>query len=149
MYNLANIRKLADAKKLKLKDVFEYAGITDMGLRKSIENQNMSLKTLDKLADLFEISMSELIDDSRHVKVKVNTTTAVDIDVYRKLIATQEELIRKQEKLYYSLEREKQALVKQVEKLTAELNSRKKEYPIGNEPIMKVAESPPTSHKQK
>lgn len=93
MYNLANIRRLAEAKKLKIKDVFEYAGITDMGLRKSIENQNMSLKTLDKLAELFEVSISELIADSRHNAPKEGLKIGGDIDVYRKLTSTQEELI--------------------------------------------------------
>jgi len=121
MYNLANIRRLAEAKKLKIKDVFEYAEITDMGLRKSIENQNMSLKTLDKLADLFEVSISELIADSRYNSPKEEIKKGGDIDVYRKLTSTQEELIRKQEKLYYNLEKQKQDLEKQVEKLKNEV----------------------------
>ncbi len=121
MYNIANIRKLAEAKKLKIKDVYEYAGITDMGLRKSIENQNMSLKTLDKLAELFNVSISELIADSRHNASKEEIKTGNDIDIYRKLISTQEELIRKQEKLYYNLEKQKQDLEKQVENLKNEV----------------------------
>lgn len=65
MYNLQHIRFLADKKKLKLKEICEAAGMTDMGLRNSINNQSINIKALDKIADILDVSISELISDSR------------------------------------------------------------------------------------
>jgi len=121
MYNLAHIRTLAEKKKLKIKEVFQYAGITDPGLRNSIEKQTMSLKTLDKLAELFDVSISELIADSRLKVINEDKIPIVNEGIYKKLVSTQEDLIQKQEILYNTLEKENRDLKKQIEELKNEV----------------------------
>ena len=137
MYNLAHIRTLAEKKKLKIKEVFQYAGITDPGLRNSIEKQTMSLKTLDKLAELFDVSISELIADSRLKVINEDKIPIVNEGVYKKLVSTQEDLIQKQEILYNTLEKENRDLKKQIEELKNEVKLGNR-YNVAAEPSTKL-----------
>lgn len=65
MYNLNNIKTLAARKKVSMKQLFAYCEISEGGFYKSIDNQSMNIKTLDKIAELLQVSVSELIND-RH-----------------------------------------------------------------------------------
>lgn len=65
MYNLNNIKTLAAHKKVSMKQLFAYCEISEGGFYKSIDNQSMNIKTLDKIAELLNVSVSELIND-RH-----------------------------------------------------------------------------------
>jgi len=63
MYNLNNIKTLAADKKVSIKKIIEYCEISEGGFYKSIENQSMNIKTLDKIAEYLKVSVSELIND--------------------------------------------------------------------------------------
>jgi len=121
MYNLQHIKTLAEQRKVTLKDVFTHAGMSEAGFHRSIKNGNMGIEYLDKIADFFDISVSELINDSRLKLLKSPDNVSENVGVYKKLVTTQEELINKQEKLYNSSVREVQDLKKQVEKLKNEV----------------------------
>lgn len=120
MYNLQHIKALAEQRKVTLKDVFTHAGMSEAGFHRSIKNGNMGIEYLDKIADFFNISVSELINDSRLI-VKTAENIAENVGVYKKLVTTQEELINKQEKLYNSSVKENNDLKKQIEKLKNEI----------------------------
>ncbi len=61
MYNLKNIRKLANEKKITIVEIANYCGITRQSYSKSIDRNAMSLETLDKTCEFFKIPMNELI----------------------------------------------------------------------------------------
>ena len=48
-----------------MKKLFAYCEISEGGFYTSIGNQSMNIKTLDKIAELLKVSVSELINDDR------------------------------------------------------------------------------------
>jgi len=118
MYNLLNIKTIAERKKITIREIAVYCGVRDTGLHKSISKNSINIETLYKIAEYLNISVSELINDKRY---KIQEGKGDSEGVYKKLVSTQEELIRKQEKMYNSLEKENRDLKKQIEELKNEV----------------------------
>lgn len=118
LYNLLNIKIIAERKKTTIREIAIHAGISDTGLHKSISKNSINIETLCKIAEFLNVSVSELIND----KLRSNPVESKDNEVvYKKLVSTQEELIQKQEKMYNTLEKDNKELKKQVEQLKNEV----------------------------
>ena len=63
MYNLLNIKEVAIKNNISLKSLIVRVGISEPGFYKSLDNNSMNIKTLAKIAEVFQISISELIGD--------------------------------------------------------------------------------------
>jgi len=137
MYNLQHIKILAEQKKVTLKEIIIYCGVSEAGFHKSIKTQSMGIQTINKIADFFGVSISELIGDDAFVENKGNDVNVENVGIYKKLVTTQEGLIDKQEKLYNSSVKEIQDLKKQVEKLKNDLEI-SRGYSMAAEPPVKL-----------
>jgi len=65
MYNLQNIKAIATKRNMSVKELTRRVKSTEQGFYKSLENNSMNIKTVAKIADVLEVSISELISDSR------------------------------------------------------------------------------------
>ena len=110
MYNLHNIKKLAEKKNHSIRVISAAAGVSDTGLHKSITRNIIKLETLDKIAEFMGVSISELISDSRFSGNKDSGIDQEQVGVYKQLIETQAALIKKHEN-------ENRDLRKEVEQL--------------------------------
>ena len=121
MYNLLHIKEVAKLKNVTVKKMLEDIHVGETGFYNSLRNGEIIISTLDKIADYLNISISELISDNRFNDRKFEINGSIDVGVYKKLVATQEDLIKKQERLHYTVVKDNERLTKQVEKLKNEV----------------------------
>jgi len=86
MYNLLNIKEIAANKNISIKSLIARIGISEPGFYKSLENNSMNIKTLAKIAEVLQVSISELINDrveiaSQKGLKKIEVVTA-PVEVY-------------------------------------------------------------------
>lgn len=62
--NYNDIKILAERKKYTIKELAESVGMTSTGLKRSIESEAMSIKTLRDLCDILQISVSEFFGEA-------------------------------------------------------------------------------------
>lgn len=96
MHNLLNIKKLAEDKKVTIRELGEYCGVTAESIHRSIKSNNMSLFTLDKICEYFGLAMDELID--QQIKgLPASSVRVVDANEY--LLTRFEQLVSERDKL--------------------------------------------------
>ena len=130
MYNLLNIKKIAEIKEISVRAMAIHLGMTDGALHKAVKNNSMSLDKLDKLCDLLGVSISELVGDNRGSTVPGNIgfekTPDAFIESYRNMAI---EVGQLREKL------------KQSEEKSKRLKSNPKMYELSSSTLPVVAES--------
>ena len=57
-----NIRKIAEEKRITLKEIAEYTNVSQQGLNKMLNNDDFKSSTLVQIAELFNVSISMLFD---------------------------------------------------------------------------------------
>ena len=62
--NYNEIKILAEQKKFTIKDLADAIGMTSTGLKRSIEGETMSIKTLRDLCDILQISIAEFFGET-------------------------------------------------------------------------------------
>lgn len=62
--NYNDLKILAERKKITIKDLAESIGMTSTGLKRSIEGETMSIKTLRDLCDILQISIAEFFGET-------------------------------------------------------------------------------------
>lgn len=86
MYNLLNIKEIAANKNISIKKLIVRIGISEPGFYKSLENNSMNIKTLSKIAEVLQVSISELINDrvksELEKELKKNEVVASPVEVY-------------------------------------------------------------------
>jgi transcriptional regulator with XRE-family HTH domain len=58
------IKRVAEAKNFTVKGLADAVGLTSNGLKRSIDNETMSIKTLRDLCDILQISISEFFGEA-------------------------------------------------------------------------------------
>lgn len=86
MYNLLNIKEIAAKKNLSIKSLIVRIGISEPGFYKSLENNSMNIKTLARIAEVLQVSVSELINDSAESltsrELKKNEVVSSPVTIY-------------------------------------------------------------------
>ncbi|HEY6913723.1 MAG TPA: helix-turn-helix transcriptional regulator [Paludibacter sp.] len=86
MYNLLNIKEIASKKNISIKSLIVQIGISEPGFYKSLENNSMNIKTLAKIAEVMQVSISELISDSAEsltsYELKKNEVVESPVTIY-------------------------------------------------------------------
>lgn len=59
----SEIKNIAEAKKITIKDLAEQMGMTSNGLKRSIENETMGIKDVRLLCSILELSIAEFFDE--------------------------------------------------------------------------------------
>lgn len=96
MYNLQNIKKIAEEKRISIRELAEFCGKTAESLHGSIKNNNMHLETLDLICEYFGMPIDEVIGQ----QVKGLSTKNIKItDANEYLIKRFEEVIGERDKL--------------------------------------------------
>ena len=96
MYNLQNIKKIAEEKRISIRELAEFCGKTAESLHGSIKNNNMHLETLDLICEYLGVSISELINQD--VKgLKIEKIQITDANEY--LVQRFEEIVKENVKL--------------------------------------------------
>lgn len=62
--NYNEIKILAERKKFTIKELAESIGMTSTGLKRSIDGETMSIKTLRDLCDILQISIAEFFGET-------------------------------------------------------------------------------------
>ena len=62
--NYNDLKIIAERKKFTIKELAESIGMTSTGLKRSIEGETMSIKTLRDLCDILQISISEFFGEA-------------------------------------------------------------------------------------
>ena len=62
--NYNELKTIAERKKFTIKELAESIGMTSTGLKRSIEGETMSIKTLRDLCDLLQITVAEFFGES-------------------------------------------------------------------------------------
>ena len=62
--NYNEIKRIAEAKKFTIKALADAVGLSSNGLKRSIENETMSIKTLRDLCDILQISIAEFFGEA-------------------------------------------------------------------------------------
>lgn len=62
--NYNEIKRIAEAKKFTIKALADAVGLSSNGLKRSIENETMSIKTLRDLCDILQISIAEFFGET-------------------------------------------------------------------------------------
>ena len=60
-----NIRKLAEQKKVTLKEIAEYTKITPHGLQKMLNNDDFKTSVLLKIAEFFDVPVDTFFNESK------------------------------------------------------------------------------------
>lgn len=76
MYNLQNIKRIAEEKKATIRELATHCGISDTGLHKSIAMNSININTLDKIAEYLKVTVTELIGEN-HAGVGVVSSPSV------------------------------------------------------------------------
>lgn len=63
--NYNEIKRIAEAKKFTIKALADAVGLSSNGLKRSIENETMSIKTLRDLCDILQISIAEFFGEAK------------------------------------------------------------------------------------
>ena len=96
MYNLHNIKRLAEERKLTIREIGDYCGVSAESIHRSIKMNNISLFTLDKICEYLNLSMSEVINQD--IKgLKPDKIQITDANEY--LVQRFEEIVRENAKL--------------------------------------------------
>ena len=82
MYNLLNIKRIAEDKKISIKYLTEKIGITEQGFYKSLKNNSMNIKTVADIAKLLNVSISELVGETIGVKMVNKSLVSSPIEMY-------------------------------------------------------------------
>lgn len=61
--NYNELKIIAERKKITIKGIAESIGMTSTGLKRSIEGETMSIKTLRDLCDILQISIAEFFGE--------------------------------------------------------------------------------------
>ena len=67
-----NIRKLADEKRISLKEIADYTKISQQGLNKMLNNDDFKSSTLIQIAELLNVSISLLFDSEPKITSVLN-----------------------------------------------------------------------------
>ena len=62
--NYNELKTIAERKKFTIKELAESIGMTSTGLKRSIEGETMSIKTLRDLCDILQISIAEFFGEA-------------------------------------------------------------------------------------
>jgi transcriptional regulator with XRE-family HTH domain len=62
--NYNELKRLAESKNFTIKRLAEEIGLTSNGLKRSIEGETMSIKTLRDLCDILQISIAEFFGET-------------------------------------------------------------------------------------
>ena len=62
--NYNDLKIIAERKKFTIKELAESIGMTSTGLKRSIEGETMSIKTLRDLCDILQISIAEFFGEA-------------------------------------------------------------------------------------
>ena len=62
--NYNELKIIAERKKFTIKELAESIGMTSTGLKRSIEGETMSIKTLRDLCDILQISIAEFFGEA-------------------------------------------------------------------------------------
>ncbi len=62
--NYNKLKSIAESKKITIRDLAESVGMSSNGLKRSIENETMSIKTAKKLCFTLGITISEFFEES-------------------------------------------------------------------------------------
>ena len=62
--NYNDLKIIAERKKFTIKELAESIGMTSTGLKRSIEGETMSIKTLRDLCDILQISIAEFFGET-------------------------------------------------------------------------------------
>ena len=62
--NYNDIKILAERKKFTIKELAESIGMTSTGLKRSIEGETMSIKTLRDLCDILQVSIAQFFGET-------------------------------------------------------------------------------------
>lgn len=71
MYNLLNIKTVALDKGVTIKELVNRIKKTEQGFYKSLENNSINIKTLDLIAEVLGVTISELINDRPDKSTKI------------------------------------------------------------------------------
>jgi len=123
MYNLLNIKEVAANKNISIKSLVSRIGISEPGFYKSLDNNSMNIKTLDKIAQVLNVTISELVGDktgkSPESGLNKNKVTSTPIGIYAPPIKSEDQLrimyeqqleLGKQQKEIYELKMEVERL---------------------------------------
>jgi len=132
MYNLLNIKEVAANKNISIKSLVSRIGISEPGFYKSLDNNSMNIKTLDKIAQVLNVTISELVGDktgkSPESGLNKNEVASTPIGIYAPPIKSEDQLrimyeqqleLGKQQKEIYELKME----VERLKKLCARVRS--------------------------
>ena len=61
--NYNKIKILAETKKITIKELADQIGMTSNGLKRSVENETMSIKGVKELCSILEMSIAEFFDE--------------------------------------------------------------------------------------
>jgi len=76
MYNLQNIKRIAEYKKITIREIAVKCEIAENGLHKSIAKNSINIETLYKISDLLKVTISELINEKHDYTLPVKITDA-------------------------------------------------------------------------
>ena len=62
--NYSELKTIAERKKFTIKELAESIGMTSTGLKRSIEGETMSIKTLRDLCDILQITVAEFFGET-------------------------------------------------------------------------------------
>lgn len=112
MYNLLNIKTVAIKKGTNMKALLKKIKKTEQGFYKSLETNSMNIKTLNKIAEELEVTISELINDRppkgkkyEHKNSLVSSPAAEYIipenkeDLYKIMFEQQKEITEQQKEI--------------------------------------------------
>ncbi len=74
MYNLQNIKRIAELKNKSIREIANHCSISDTGLHKSIANNTISLESLYKIADFLKVTITELINEKHEYVSPIKIT---------------------------------------------------------------------------
>ncbi len=77
MINLKKVKQLAKEKNLSLKELSKRVGITEQGLQNMMSKNTCNLSTLQKIADVLDVSETVFFESSASAINKVSVNTGV------------------------------------------------------------------------
>ncbi len=112
MANLKKIKMLCYDRNITMDELAKSVGITHQGLGKIIRDSSTRVDTLEKIAKCLKVPISYFFDESIETIVAGENQYLKEIESLKKDIEQKDRIIKLQEKVIESLEREKKNDIK-------------------------------------